>query len=161
MQCLALAVPLVARIFAPSSWSVRKVLSYDRGGESGTFKGTAMITPYVDDDASGTLVSETGKLRVPSAEYDASSHTLFTLLDHNRIVLRFVDPGAKTSRPFADGVLRGDGDGCSCEGLVHPCGPDVYRGSIEFESPDVWRQRWRVDGPRKSGTIVTTYERVR
>ena len=78
------------------------------------------------------------------------------------LALRFVDnPEVKASRPFAAGDLRERGDdSVACEDLVHPCGPDTYYGSVTFESCDRWEQRWRVEGPRKCGDIVTTYERI-
>ena len=122
MQFLALAAfPLCARILAPNSrWRVTKKLIYERGGESGTFEGTAVLSDYSDADASGVLVSETGRLRLPSSEHDASRHTLFVLEGQKTLALRFVDdPLAAVSRPFAAGTLiRDERDGCLCEGLA-------------------------------------------
>ena len=41
----------------------------------------------------------------------------------------------------------------------HPCGPDVYRGRIVFESQDAFRLEWRVSGPRKLGVIISRFRR--
>ena len=41
----------------------------------------------------------------------------------------------------------------------HPCGPDVYRGTIAFHGPDEFATTWRVTGPRKMGTIESRYTR--
>ena len=43
---------------------------------------------------------------------------------------------------------------------VHPCGADRYEISTVVRSPDVVQEYWRVQGPEKDYTAVTTLRRV-
>ena len=148
---------VVEEVLAPGSeWTVSKDLVYERGGISTTFEGTATLTAYDDGARAGVLCSEAGSLQLPSGDVESRSHTLFCY-DGQRLELRFVDdPSVAASRPFADSSTWSGG---TCTSLVHPCGPDVYTGTVAFASPDRWRQEWRVTGPRKQGVIVSKFTR--
>ena len=148
---------VVEEVLAPGSeWMVNKDLVYERGGISTTFEGTATLTAYDDGARAGVLCSEAGSLHLPSGDVESRSHTLFCY-DGQRLELRFVDdPSVAASRPFADSSTWSGG---TCTSLVHPCGPDVYTGTVAFASPDRWRQEWRVTGPRKQGVIVSKFTR--
>ena len=43
---------------------------------------------------------------------------------------------------------------------VHPCGPDRYEVSTVVRSRDVVHEYWRVEGPGKDYTAVTTLHRI-
>ena len=149
---------VVDEVLAPgSSWTVRKDLAYERGGVSSTFEGVATLTAFDDGARAGVLCSEAGTLALPGGDVESRSHTLFCY-DGDRLELRFVDdPAVAASRPFAASATWSDAT--TCADLVHPCGPDVYEGTVDFGDGAAWRQVWRVDGPRKRGVVTTTYER--
>ena len=41
----------------------------------------------------------------------------------------------------------------------HPCGPDMYRGRIALDDKQTFRLLWRVSGPRKLGSVTSTFRR--
>jgi len=41
--------------------------------------------------------------------------------------------------------------------MIHPCGPDTYKGSAQLLSDAAFVQQWEVTGPRKQGSISTRF----
>ena len=66
---------------------------------------------------------------------------------------RTVEARIGAARFFHDISLEGS------EPFLHPCGPDIYRGRLVFESVDAFRFDWRVTGPRKQGWITNRFRR--
>lgn len=149
-----------------SRWKVSKEMEYERGGVSSRFTGSALLHAYdeADGSLSGVLCSERGTLSMPDVDLESSRATLCRVDDRlGMLELRFVDDEARAvSRPFATGELVERPDGTyACADLVHPCGPDTYYGEVEFQGDGRrWVERWRVEGPRKRGSIVARYDRV-
>jgi hypothetical protein len=65
------------------------------------------------------------------------------------------DESSSSEAEESRGVLGSKG-----EGMRHACGPDMYEGEAALDSPVLFTQTWRVDGPRKQGVIHTTFSRV-
>lgn len=65
----------------------------------------------------------------------------------------------RDQRFFHDIVLQDDDEQRSLPSFEHPCGPDLYRGSLELCEEDSFVLHWQVEGPRKLGTQTLKYRR--
>ena len=139
-------------------WHVAKQMSYERGGVSGTFTGRAEFSS-IDD--SWLSYVESGVALLGSDSYEASRSLLYQCGYTGPVQCYFDDsPKLRTAedrigaaRFFHDIRLEG------VEAFEHPCGPDVYRGRLIFESVDAFRFDWHVTGPRKQGVIMNCFRR--
>ena len=65
----------------------------------------------------------------------------------------------KCSRVFHDIHLSSDVD-VPPRLTDHPCGPDIYSGSMSIKSDELFELCWDVSGPRKTGRVRSTFSRL-
>lgn len=93
---------------------------------------------------------EDGTLRRDGVAYPATRMLLYDV--HGRTAtVRFARGGH-----FHDLDLRSG----RCD-VVHPCGPDTYRGRTEVVDVDRWVQVWEVSGPTEAYVSTTFAARIR
>jgi hypothetical protein len=134
-------------------WDVDRSIDDRRSGTQGTFSGKASLAET--GAGNGAAVperahyEETGDLLFGSYRGPARRTLEYVRLDGGAALLCFAD-----GRPFIDLDL--------CDGAcdrTHDCGPDLYEIGTVVISDDVVEQHWRVRGPSKDYTAVTTLTR--
>ena len=141
-------------------------MSYVRGGKDGTFAGSASFvslnntTVVFDEQGTATLAPN-------NDEYQAR-HGLLYQAEPDESMSVFFDEARDRDSPasilagarFFHKVEFGGIDGTAPLLSEHPCGPDIYRGRLALDSPDTFRLLWSVSGPRKLGTVASTFRRT-
>jgi len=130
-------------------WRVRRDVTDHRAAEHGIFVGTATFSPHGETDARTLHFEEDGQMQLGSHEGRASRQLNYSVAG-DRIAVMFSD-----GRHFIDLDLR---DGTSH--AVHVCNIDRYEITTVVKNPDLFEERWRVEGPEKDYQAVTTLERV-
>ena len=100
----------------------------------------------------------------PVETLSACSRLLYDCDGDGDVAHCFFDEGYAADEPDARLAAARFFHSISLPGLTlteHPCGPDVYRGTLIWESDDAFRLEWRVSGPRKLGTVVSRFRRLR
>ena len=156
--------------YLSGQWHVRKEMFYARGGKDATFAGDAAFEA-LDDGQRHLLYKEDGIMTLADQRRLTASRRLIYDFEPvgdcpNRICIYFDealsrDRGAvlRDARYFHDLWLPADPT-ASPPPFNHPCGPDVYTGTLSLESADTFVLDWRVDGPRKSGVQTFQYRRA-
>lgn len=122
------------------SWQVRRTVVDHLNGVKHHFAGTATI--------SRTSIAERGELRVGTATVEANrSYQL--AIDDDGISVRF-----PTGLDFVRLGLAPN------QIAHHHCGSDMYRGKFLFRNTNFWIEFWRVSGPRKRYSSLTSYRRM-
>ena len=136
---------------------------YERGGVSGTFAGSCHFRQIQHSTLDAWAYHEVGA---------AALNGIGTLEAQRRLIWDFTCPLVRVSFDESSldrsdaAILKGARffHSVSLEGGAvvlseHPCGPDVYRGSMLFQGPDSFTMVWRVSGPRKLGEIHSSFRR--
>jgi len=113
-------------------WDVERDVLDRHSGEAGTFTGRARFTPT----PAGATYSEHGRLRWPTYDGPASRRLRYEVAGDGVLAVRFAD-----GRPFHTLELSG-----GRASYQHPCGDDLYVGTLTVVDQDEWRQVWRVAG---------------
>ena len=148
-------------------WQLRKTLEYNRGGLSGSFDGVATFAPLQHEERLLLAFEEHGRFvadAAPAQRLDATHRLLYDFSSPQRATVYFDE--SRDDRSVAS-ILRSaryfhslqPGPSWAIE--EHPCGPDVYRGELDFgDAPDAFELTWRVTGPRKEGRIRARFDRA-
>ncbi len=128
--------------------------------------GDWIVERSIVDGATGAVIAVNGGATLrrdvePRLRYDEvvslcvdgkplrATRTYFYRLTGTTIVATFAD-----DRPFFTASLKLDDTATA----MHPCGNDVYFGTLVLRAGDVWHTRWRIVGS-KSLSITTRYSR--
>jgi Family of unknown function (DUF6314) len=140
--------------FLLGRWDVSRSYTDHRGGTHGSFEGQAVLALTEPDDTTAALAraryEETGQLRLGSHEGPANRGLEYARRADGTLML--YRPGGE---PFVELDLTSGAWHAS-----HPCGEDRYEISTVVESPDIVREYWRVTGPAKDYSAVTTLRRA-
>lgn len=133
-------------------WSLRRDIVDMRAGQTGTFRGHAVLSPLEDAPLEDARLdyAEEGVLQIGAGPALHATRRYIWVFDAQGVAVCFAD-GAPFHR-FVPGV--------SGAGTDHPCGADLYRVRYDFEGwPLSWLAAWRVGGPRKDYEMTSAYER--
>ena len=136
-----------------STWSLLKRVDYARGGDRGTWRGSATF----EDRQDRLRLVETGAFffdRHPEKPVNMAAKAL--IFDFERGTVFFDDDPPALFYTFDPSKLRSQGGAT----FSHPCGHDTYRGTMRIDDKDHFSIRWTVSGPRKHGTIHHHYTRT-
>ena len=133
------------RSYFLGEWRLSKTLEYRRGGITGSFEGNAEFICLPDAPEGRSLVSfmEQGCfIAADERTFETRNRLLYDFSDHY-LVRVFFDECAlpddqRTTRAVLDGARYFhsiDTSSSSLDMEEHPCGPDLYRGSIELLGP--------------------------
>lgn len=136
---IGVAMDRLANSFV-GSWQVRRTVVDHLNRAKHRFAGTATVTE--------TLISERGELQIGTATVEANrSYQL--AMDDDGISVRF-----PTGLDFVRLGLAPN------QIAHHHCGSDMYRGKFLFRNTNFWIEFWRVNGPRKRYSSLTSYRRI-
>lgn len=128
------------------NWSVNRAIDDRTALQQGTFAGTAQFS-----GEDHTLhYREEGSLSFAGTQMRAERRYRWHC-DGNQADVFYEDGTLFHQFAVTDGTASAE----------HLCGQDLYRGDYTFRSADTWEVTWRVSGPRKDYTSVTTYRRGR
>ncbi|SHH75916.1 DUF6314 family protein [Marivita hallyeonensis] len=126
------------------AWDLHRTIADRLTSSDSRFTGTASF----ETRDCGLLYAETGILHmVGQTPFKAERRYLWRQED-DRIVVDFED-----GRPFHS-FAPGDPT------AMHWCDPDTYKVVYDFTNWPAWQSTWRVSGPRKAYTMVSTYARA-
>ena len=135
--------------FLLGTWAVSRSYTDHRAGTAASFQGQAVLMM----DAGGlerARYEETGQLRLGAHQGSAQRSLEYERRPDGTVML--YRPGRQ---PYVDlDLTSGAWD------AVHPCGADRYEISTIVLLPDVVQEYWRVQGPEKDYTAVSTLHRV-
>ena len=141
--------------FLLGRWDLSRSYTDHRSGTRGSFEGQAVVAMTgTGDDAAGLArarYEETGQLRFGSHRGPAQRGLEYARQDDGTLMLYRAG-----GQPFVGLDLTSGAWHAS-----HLCGEDRYEISTVVESPDVVREYWRVTGPAKDYSAVTTMRRAR
>ncbi|MGH3209988.1 MAG: DUF6314 family protein [Trebonia sp.] len=138
--------------FLLGRWDLSRSYTDHRCGTVGSFEGHAVVAMTQADDAGGAArarYEETGQLRLCAHQGPASRG-----LDYARQADGTLMLYRAGGQPYVELDLTGGAWRAS-----HLCGEDQYEISTVVESPDIVREYWRVTGPAKDYSAVTTMRR--
>lgn len=125
-------------------WHLERTLEDLRTGSTGRLLGRARFTPAPE----GLDYFEDGELCLPGAPPLAASRRYrWRAFGPEAIEVRFAD-GRLFHRFLADDPAPA---------AVHDCPPDQYRVRYDFGRWPRWSAEWRVRGPRKAFSILSTF----
>jgi hypothetical protein len=132
--------------FLLGEWKLARTLDDHRSGALGTFSGVAMVS---GDGAAAGYVEE-GEIH-----WGAHAGPAFRRLELERtaagsVLMRFSD-----GRPYVELDLRS-----GSWRAVHDCGADRYEIETVVRDGGMLEERWRVVGPAKDYSAVTTLTRA-
>ena len=136
------------------AWRLTRRIIHD-GGQQARFDGVATFEPLdagadAGAGAGALLLREEGLLRLAGqGGFAANRCYRWGPSEEGAIAVSFDD-----GRPFHEF----DPNAGAC-GDRHWCDPDLYAVRYDFSHWPRWSSRWRVDGPRKSYTMFSTYVR--
>lgn len=122
------------------SWRVRRTVVNHLDHTQHHFAGVATITK--------TSIVERGELQIGTATVEANRSYQLAMDDDGITVLfptglEFIKLGLAPNQV-----------------AHHHCGSDLYRGKFLFRNTNFWIEFWRVYGPRKRYSSLTTYRRI-
>lgn len=136
--------------FLLGTWDLSRSYTDHRSGTTAVFQGQAVLAA---DSAAGPDLAqyeETGRMCFGSHHGSASRRLDYARRPGGAVML--YRPGRQ---PYVDlDLTRGAWD------AVHPCGADRYEVRTVVRSRDVVQEYWRVQGPGKDYTAVTTLRRA-
>jgi Family of unknown function (DUF6314) len=135
--------------FMLGEWVLERTLEDHRSGAVGAFNGTAKLTPAAIAGAYAHY-AEAGEMRYGAYAGPAFRSLEFEHMKIGAVLLRFSD-----GRPYVNLDLRS-----GTWAAAHDCGPDRYQIETRVRSATVVEERWRVRGPAKDYTAVTTLTRM-
>lgn len=134
--------------FLLGEWTLERVLDDQRTGALGSFSGTATLTSA--DAGAHVDYAEAGEMRWGDHAGPAFRRLACERLAGGGALLRFSD-----GRPYVQLDLRS-----GSWTAVHDCGADRYEIKTVVRSANLIEERWRVLGPAKDYTALTTLTRV-
>jgi uncharacterized protein DUF6314 len=136
--------------FLLGTWELIRSYTDHRSGSASSFQGQAVLAMDATAGLERARYEETGQLCLGSHQGPASRSLEYLRRPDGTVML--YRPGRQ---PYVDlDLTSGAWD------AVHPCGADRYEISTIVRSPDVVQEYWRVRGPEKDYTAVTTLRRV-
>jgi Family of unknown function (DUF6314) len=136
--------------FLLGTWDLSRSYTDHRSGTTGAFQGRAVLATDPVAGPDRARYEETGQLRLGSHQGGARRSLEYVRRQGGAVML--YRPGRQ---PYVDlDLTTGAWD------AVHPCGADRYEVSTVVRSRDVVQEYWRVQGPDKDYTAVTTLRRV-
>ncbi len=132
--------------FLLGDWALTRRLEDHRSGAEGTFTGTARLSPL----PTGAAYEESGEMQWGAYAGPAARRLEFERLADGSVLLRFSD-----GRPYVELDLR-----AGAWRAVHDCGADRYEIETVVRDDGALQERWRVRGPIKDYSAVTTLTRV-
>ena len=162
------STPVQLLSYLLGTWSVSKEMQYTRGGKTGTFAGQATFA-WLDCDMPTIAFEEKGMARLApeDQEYSARHRLLYMAPTDDPTLLQVCFDEAR-ERDSAAAIIAGSRFFHTIEyasmdayppPFDHPCGPDMYRGRIALDDEQTFRLLWRVSGPRKLGSVTSTFRR--
>jgi hypothetical protein len=139
--------------FLLGTWDLERSIEDHRSGIRGVFSGSAALVAAGQSWSSvagRARYDESGELSFGTHVGPASRYLEHARRDTGSVMLYFAD-----GRPFVDLDLR-RGQWRS----IHDCGDDRYEIVTMARSHDVVQEYWRVRGPGKSYSAVTTLLRA-
>jgi hypothetical protein len=137
--------------FLLGTWDLSRSYTDHRSGTTAAFQGQAVLTADLAAGPERAQYEETGRMCLGPHQGTARRSLEFVRRPGGAVML--YRPGGQ---PYVDlDLTSGAWD------AVHPCGADRYEVSTLVSSPDVVQEFWRVQGPGKVYTAVTTLRRVR
>jgi uncharacterized protein DUF6314 len=139
--------------FLLGAWEVSRSYTDHRAGTAGSFEGRAVLTVDAAGLAAGperARYEETGQLCLGTHQGAAHRRLEYERRPDGTVML--YRPGRQ---PYVDLDLTS-----GAWNAVHPCGADRYEISTIVLLPDLVQEHWRVQGPEKDYTAVTTLRRV-
>jgi hypothetical protein len=139
--------------FLLGRWRVgRTVTDHQNGGQSHC-RGTATFSPFdngttLDDDH--VRFDEVGEYRVGDYRGEAHRSLEYVASSDSRVVINFTDGHHFIDLNLAAGESRDE----------HLCKEDRYEITTVVTSPDIFEERWHVEGPQKNYDAVTTFVRI-
>ena len=136
--------------FLLGTWELIRSYTDHRSQAASSFQGQAVLAMDATAGAGRAWYEETGQLSLGSHRGPASRSLEYLRRPDGTVML--YRPGRQ---PYVDlDLASGAWD------AVHPCGADRYEISTIVRSRDVVQEYWRVRGPDKDYTAVTTLRRV-
>ena len=146
-------------------------MRYARGGKDSKFTGTAEFVELDGGDGRSRLAyREEGEvtLQPERTRLSAAKRLIYDFgvqpEDHGPVRVFFDEADSRepadvlqSARFFHDISLGAGVD--EPPPFRHPCGPDMYTGVLSISARDHFVMTWDVEGPRKSGTVISRYER--
>ncbi|HEX4289849.1 MAG TPA: DUF6314 family protein [Trebonia sp.] len=140
--------------FLLGRWDLSRSYTDHRGGTRGSFEGQAVVAMTGTGAAAGgpprARYEETGELRLGSHQGPAHRGLEYARQADGTLMLYRAG-----GQPFVELDLTS-----GAWHAIHACGEDRYEISTVVESPDVVREYWRVTGPAKDYSAVTTMRRA-
>jgi hypothetical protein len=135
--------------FLLGTWEVSRSYTDHRAGAVGSFQGRAVLALDAAAGQERARYEETGELSL--GPHQGAAHRSLEYVRRPGGAVMLYRPGRQ---PYVDlDLTSGAWD------AVHPCGADRYEISTIVLLPDVVQEYWRVQGPEKDYTAVTTMTR--
>jgi Family of unknown function (DUF6314) len=140
--------------FLLGRWDLSRSYTDHRSGTRGSFEGQAVVAMTGSGgDAAGLArarYEETGQLRFGSHEGPAQRGLEYARQADGTLMLYRAGGEPFVGLDLTSGAWHAS----------HLCGEDRYEISTVVESPDVVQEHWRVTGPAKDYSAVTTMRRA-
>jgi hypothetical protein len=135
--------------FLLGTWDLSRSYADHRSGTAATFQGQAVLVTDAAAEPERAEYEETGRLCLGSHQGTARRSLEYIRQPGGTVML--YRPGRQ---PYVDLDLTS-----GAWAAVHPCGADRYEVTTVVRSRDVVQEYWRVQGPDKDYTAVTTLRR--
>jgi hypothetical protein len=136
--------------FLLGTWDLNRSYTDHRSGTTATFQGQAVLATDAVAGPERAQYEETGRMCFGFHQGTARRSLEYDRRPDGSVML--YRPGRQ---PYVDLDLTS-----GAWSAVHPCGADRYEVSSVVRSRDVVQEYWRVQGPDKDYTAVTTLRRV-
>ncbi len=134
------------RVYLRGRWRIERRIRDRRLACEGLFQGEAVFA----GEGTGLRYEETGILRFGDYQGQAQRAAHYKFSAPHKADVTFEQGGLFHDLDLSQGLWR----------VLHPCGPDLYRGRIAAPSHNRWSVAWRVSGPRKDQIMIATYVRA-
>jgi hypothetical protein len=136
--------------FLLGTWDLSRSYTDHRSGTTAAFQGKAVLAMDAVDGPEQAQYEETGRMCLGS--HQGTAHRSLEYVRQHSGAVMLYRPGWQL---YVDlDLTSGAWD------AVHLCGADRYEVSTVVRSRDVVQEYWRVQGPDKDYTAVTTLRRV-